>query len=74
MFGKVGYDPAANAQVTRQAPVDSAAEQGQPALGGGVPRVDLGTLLDKVYGAFLLCGSFGLTHPTAPDAFEPVRG
>ncbi|CAM9903323.1 unnamed protein product [Scytosiphon promiscuus] len=47
VFSKVGFDPAANAQVNRKAPVDNAAEQGQPSLGGGVPRVDLSTLLEK---------------------------
>ncbi|CAM9466508.1 unnamed protein product, partial [Hapterophycus canaliculatus] len=47
IFSKVGYDPAANAQVTRKAPVASGEKEGQPSDGGGVPRVDLGTLLDK---------------------------
>lgn len=48
IFGKVGYDPAANAQVTRRAPATSDAVQGD-AVSGGLPRMDLSTLLEKVF-------------------------
>ena len=48
IFEKVGYDPAANSQVTRRAPTASAAEQDGTPVGGGLPRIDLSTLLEKV--------------------------
>lgn len=47
IFIEVGYDPAANAQVTRRAPVASDTVQGD-AISGGLPRIDLSTLLEKV--------------------------
>lgn len=48
-FSKVGYDPAANSQVTRKAPsAGGATEGGGGAVGGGLPRMDLSTLLEKV--------------------------
>lgn len=49
-FNKVGYDPTANAQATRK--VGSAGNQnqdGSDAGGGGLPRIDLSTLLEKVH-------------------------
>lgn len=48
MFDKVGYDPAANSQVTRRTPAAGDAEQGDAPVGVGLPRIDLGTLLGKV--------------------------
>lgn len=48
IFDKVGYDPAANSQVTRRAPAAGDAEQGGAPVGGGLPRIDLSTLLEKV--------------------------
>lgn len=48
IFDKVGYDPAANSQVTRRAPPASDAAQGEAPVGGGLPRIDLSTLLEKV--------------------------
>lgn len=48
-FSKVGYDPAANAITTRKAPSASNAEQGGGSADGGLPRMDLSTLLEKVY-------------------------
>lgn len=52
IFDKVGYDPAANAQVTRRAPVANDAVQGD-AASGGLPRIDLNTLLEKVCTAYV---------------------
>lgn len=48
IFDKVGYDPEANSQVTRRAPGAGDAEQGEAPVGGGLPRIDLSTLLEKV--------------------------
>lgn len=48
MFDKVGYDPAANSQVTRRAPTANGAVEGEAPVGGGLPRIDLSTLLEKV--------------------------
>lgn len=48
-FTKVGYDPAANAQATKKVPPTGDVEQdGSNAGGGGLPRMDLSTLLEKV--------------------------
>lgn len=49
IFNKVGYDPAANAQVKRKAPGADSQDQSAGAGGGGLPRMDLSTLLDKVH-------------------------
>lgn len=49
IFNKVGYDPAANAQVKRKAPGADGEDQSAGAGGGGLPRMDLSTLLDKVH-------------------------
>lgn len=48
VFSKVGYDPTADAQVARRAPTVGDEVQGQAAAGGGLPRIDLSTLLEKV--------------------------
>ncbi|CAM9795466.1 unnamed protein product [Ectocarpus sp. 6 AP-2014] len=47
VFSKVGYDPTADAQVVRRAPTVGDEVQGQAAAGGGLPRIDLSTLLEK---------------------------
>lgn len=49
IFNKVGYDPKANAQTKRQAPSADGQGQGAGDAGsGGLPRMDLSTLLEKV--------------------------
>ncbi|CAM9413692.1 unnamed protein product [Ectocarpus fasciculatus] len=47
VFSKVGHDPTADAQVARRAPTVGGEMQGQAAGGGGLPRIDLNTLLEK---------------------------
>lgn len=54
VFSKVGYDPAADAQVTRRAPTVGDEVQGQATSGGGLPRIDLSTLLEKVNAILIL--------------------
>lgn len=52
VFSKVGYDPTADAQVARRTPTVGGEMQGQAAGGGGLPRIDLSTLLEKVMPSF----------------------
>lgn len=52
IFNKVGYDPAANAQAKRKAPSDGQGQGAGEAGSGGLPRMDLSTLLEKVHSKY----------------------
>ena len=48
-FSAVGHDPSADSQASRRGPsADGAEGNGGGAVGGGLPRMDLSALLEKV--------------------------